>query len=152
MKWSGMTLTVIRTRDPLILGRTSWPHDHGSPQREDECNLFTNNILLIFSAMDNLTKYSCVIFAIVVVCYYNSLQCGFVFDDASAIKSNKDLRPHTSLVNLFFNDFWGTAMIKVSWWGNFIHEYCGRVNSFKFKYFNQVVTIISRGIPLSLPS
>jgi hypothetical protein len=47
------------------------------------------------------------------VCYYNSLQCGFVFDDISAIKDNRDLRPHMPLKNIFFNDFWGTAIHKV---------------------------------------
>ena len=47
------------------------------------------------------------------VCYYNSLKCGFVFDDISAIKDNKDLRPTTPLGNLFWNDFWGTPMVKV---------------------------------------
>lgn len=55
-------------------------------------------------------------------CYYNSLNCGFVFDDISAIKENKDLRPHTPWRNIFANDFWGTPMQKVSlnllggWW------------------------------------
>ncbi|CAG0879706.1 unnamed protein product [Darwinula stevensoni] len=44
--------------------------------------------------------------------YYNSLFCGFVFDDVSAIKDNKDLRPHTPLKNLIYNDFWGTPMQK----------------------------------------
>lgn len=48
------------------------------------------------------------------VCYYNSLNCGFVFDDISAIKENKDLRPHTPWRNIFANDFWGTPMQKVS--------------------------------------
>ena len=46
-------------------------------------------------------------------CYFNSLDCGFVFDDASAIKDNKDLRPATPISQLFFNDFWGTPMHKV---------------------------------------
>lgn len=45
--------------------------------------------------------------------YLNSLTCGFVFDDISAIKDNRDLRPHTPLKNVFFNDFWGTPMHKV---------------------------------------
>lgn len=45
--------------------------------------------------------------------YLNSLGCGFVFDDISAIKDNRDLRPHTPLKNVFFNDFWGTPMHKV---------------------------------------
>ncbi|KAH1026905.1 hypothetical protein HUJ05_000501 [Dendroctonus ponderosae] len=48
-----------------------------------------------------------------VACYYNSLHCDFVFDDISAIKENRDLRPHTPLKNLFFNDFWGTPMHKM---------------------------------------
>lgn len=45
--------------------------------------------------------------------YSNSLGCGFVFDDISAIKDNRDLRPHTPLRNVFYNDFWGTPMYKV---------------------------------------
>lgn len=49
-----------------------------------------------------------------VLCYYNSLHCGFVFDDISAIKENRDLRPHSPLRNIFLNDFWGTPMQKVS--------------------------------------
>ncbi|XP_014223794.1 transmembrane and TPR repeat-containing protein CG4050 [Trichogramma pretiosum] len=44
--------------------------------------------------------------------YLNSLGCGFVFDDISAIKENRDLRSHTPLKNVFFNDFWGTPMHK----------------------------------------
>ncbi|KAM6937583.1 protein O-mannosyl-transferase TMTC3 [Xenentodon cancila] len=47
---------------------------------------------------------------LVVGCYWNSLSCGFVFDDVSAILDNKDLRPSTPLFNLFLNDFWGTPM------------------------------------------
>ncbi|XP_061576896.1 protein O-mannosyl-transferase TMTC3 [Cololabis saira] len=47
---------------------------------------------------------------LVVGCYWNSLSCGFVFDDVSAILDNKDLRPSTPLSNLFLNDFWGTPM------------------------------------------
>lgn len=48
-----------------------------------------------------------------VMCYYNSINCGFVFDDISAIKENRDLRPHTPIKNIFLNDFWGTPMQKV---------------------------------------
>ncbi|XP_075945746.1 protein O-mannosyl-transferase TMTC3 isoform X2 [Anarhichas minor] len=47
---------------------------------------------------------------LVVGCYWNSLLCGFVFDDVSAILDNKDLRPSTPVRNLFLNDFWGTPM------------------------------------------
>lgn len=45
--------------------------------------------------------------------YFNSLGCGFVFDDVSAIRDNRDLRPSTSLAELFKNDFWGTPMNEV---------------------------------------
>ncbi|OQR69138.1 transmembrane and TPR repeat-containing protein [Tropilaelaps mercedesae] len=44
--------------------------------------------------------------------YLNALSCGFVFDDVSAIRDNKDLRAETPLYRLFLNDFWGTPMHK----------------------------------------
>ncbi|XP_046643729.1 protein O-mannosyl-transferase Tmtc3-like [Daphnia pulicaria] len=55
---------------------------------------------------------SVIVCAVAAAAYWNALQCGFVFDDISAIKDNKDLRPHTPVSNLFFNDFWGTLMTK----------------------------------------
>ncbi|XP_030632534.1 protein O-mannosyl-transferase TMTC3 [Chanos chanos] len=55
-------------------------------------------------------KEICLLVGLVAVCYWNSLSCGFVFDDVSAILDNKDLRPSTPLRNLFLNDFWGTPM------------------------------------------
>ncbi|KAJ8315684.1 hypothetical protein KUTeg_007834 [Tegillarca granosa] len=60
--------------------------------------------------MENFPLYSAILVAVVAVCYYNSLECGFCFDDMSAIIENKDLRPRTPLMNLFWNDFWGTPM------------------------------------------
>ncbi|XP_050391330.1 protein O-mannosyl-transferase TMTC3 isoform X1 [Patella vulgata] len=60
--------------------------------------------------MEMMSVYSAVLVALVSVCYYNSLECGFVFDDMSAIVENKDLRPHVPISNLFWNDFWGTPM------------------------------------------
>lgn len=53
------------------------------------------------------------VFAAAFLCYYNALYCGFVFDDMSAIRDNKDLRPSSPLSNIFFNDFWGTPIHKV---------------------------------------
>ena len=35
--------------------------------------------------------------------YLNCLGCGFVFDDVSAIKENKDLRPSSPITNGQFN-------------------------------------------------
>lgn len=56
--------------------------------------------------------YATVVFVTCLACYLNSLRCGFVFDDMSAVKDNKDLRPHTPITNLLWNDFWGTPMHK----------------------------------------
>uniref|UniRef100_A0A6G1S038 Transmembrane and tetratricopeptide repeat containing 3 n=1 Tax=Hypotaenidia okinawae TaxID=2861861 RepID=A0A6G1S038_9GRUI len=55
-------------------------------------------------------KEAAIIVVVVAACYWNSLFCGFVFDDVSAILDNKDLHPSTPLTNLFQNDFWGTPM------------------------------------------
>ncbi|XP_052833233.1 protein O-mannosyl-transferase TMTC3 isoform X2 [Octopus bimaculoides] len=60
----------------------------------------------------DFSRYSVILVVIIFVCYINSLQCGFVFDDLSAIIDNQDLRPHVPLSNLFWNDFWGTPMNK----------------------------------------
>lgn len=59
-------------------------------------------------------KETLLLTGLVVGCYWNSLSCGFVFDDVSAILDNKDLRPSTPLRNLFLNDFWGTPMAEAS--------------------------------------
>lgn len=47
-------------------------------------------------------------------CYYNSVQCGFVFDDNMAILTNEDLRSSTHVLDIFKNDFWGTGITSVS--------------------------------------
>ncbi|ESN89866.1 hypothetical protein HELRODRAFT_116733 [Helobdella robusta] len=56
--------------------------------------------------------YALIIICVLAACYHNSLKCGFVFDDVSAVRDNKDLRPSTPLINLLQNDFWGTPMDK----------------------------------------
>ncbi|CAN7948946.1 unnamed protein product [Ixodes pacificus] len=55
--------------------------------------------------------YLCVA-ALCWLCYSNAMSCGFVFDDASAVRDNRDLRPGTPLGQLFANDFWGTPIHK----------------------------------------
>ena len=57
--------------------------------------------------------YSSLVLTVALLVYCNALSCSFVFDDISAIKENRDLRPHTPVTNLFFHDFWGTPMQKV---------------------------------------
>ncbi|QQP55821.1 Uncharacterized protein FKW44_000275, partial [Caligus rogercresseyi] len=44
--------------------------------------------------------------------YSYSFSCGFVFDDITAVRDNRDLRGHVPLRNLLRNDFWGTPMLK----------------------------------------
>lgn len=58
-------------------------------------------------------KYFLVLFAISFFVYLNSLYCGFVFDDVSAVQNNADLRPSSPVVDLFKNDYWGTPMNQV---------------------------------------
>ncbi|CAG2231886.1 TMTC [Mytilus edulis] len=60
--------------------------------------------------MEKFNVYSAILCAVVAVCYHNALDCGFVFDDMSAIVENKDLKPRVPFINLFWNDFWGTPM------------------------------------------
>lgn len=50
--------------------------------------------------------------AVTMLAYYYACQCDLVFDDISAIRDNKDLRPASPLKNIFLNDFWGTSMRK----------------------------------------
>ncbi|XP_066925544.1 protein O-mannosyl-transferase TMTC1-like [Clytia hemisphaerica] len=45
------------------------------------------------------------------ICFYNSLENGFVHDDIFAIVNNKDILPNTSVWNIFYNDFWGRTLI-----------------------------------------
>lgn len=60
---------------------------------------------------NNLWQFIAIV-SVCTLCYYNSSSCGLVFDDISAVKDNKDLRPSTPLKNIFLNDFWGTPMRK----------------------------------------
>ncbi|KAG8513959.1 Protein O-mannosyl-transferase TMTC3, partial [Galemys pyrenaicus] len=66
--------------------------------------------VLVEKMADINLKEVTLIVGVVTACYWNSLFCGFVFDDVSAILDNKDLHPSTPLKTLFQNDFWGTPM------------------------------------------
>ncbi|XP_033888528.1 protein O-mannosyl-transferase TMTC1 [Acipenser ruthenus] len=50
------------------------------------------------------------LFSVCALCYSNSLQGEFVHDDVWAISNNPDVRPGSSMKNIFFNDFWGKRM------------------------------------------
>ncbi|KAF1372685.1 hypothetical protein PFLUV_G00268490 [Perca fluviatilis] len=51
-----------------------------------------------------------VLAALCVLCYGNSLHGELVHDDVWAIINNPDVRPGSSLRNIFSNDFWGKRM------------------------------------------
>lgn len=48
--------------------------------------------------------------ALCALCYGNSLHGELVHDDVWAIVNNPDVRPDSSLRNIFSNDFWGKRM------------------------------------------
>ena len=48
---------------------------------------------------------------VAILCYLNSLNGEFVHDDIYAIKRNQDVTGRKPLLELFYNDFWGTSMI-----------------------------------------
>uniref|UniRef100_G3NB05 Transmembrane O-mannosyltransferase targeting cadherins 4 n=1 Tax=Gasterosteus aculeatus aculeatus TaxID=481459 RepID=G3NB05_GASAC len=47
---------------------------------------------------------------VALLCFMNSYDGEFVFDDSEAIVNNKDLKPATPLNNIWSNDFWGTNL------------------------------------------
>nr|XP_019955548.1 PREDICTED: transmembrane and TPR repeat-containing protein 1 isoform X2 [Paralichthys olivaceus] len=51
-----------------------------------------------------------VLTALCVLCYCNTLRGELVHDDVWAIVNNPDVRPGSSLRNIFSNDFWGKMM------------------------------------------
>lgn len=65
-----------------------------------------------FPSTKNGNLSICILLIACSICYFNSLFCGFVFDDVSAIRDNKDILPATPFINIFLNDFWGIPMDK----------------------------------------
>lgn len=47
---------------------------------------------------------------VALLCFINSYDGEFVFDDSEAIVNNKDLKPATPLNNIWRNDFWGSNL------------------------------------------
>ncbi|XP_067670553.1 protein O-mannosyl-transferase TMTC4-like [Haliotis asinina] len=53
---------------------------------------------------------SVLVFCLAVLCFVNSYDGDFVFDDSEAIIGNKDLLPETPLQAVFAHDFWGRKL------------------------------------------
>jgi len=65
-----------------------------------------------FPSTKNANLSIFILLLVCTICYFNSILCGFVFDDVSAIKDNKDILPSTPIKNIFIDDFWGIPMNK----------------------------------------
>ncbi|XP_077339085.1 protein O-mannosyl-transferase TMTC4 isoform X2 [Lithobates pipiens] len=52
----------------------------------------------------------CLVGFVSFVCFVNSYNGNFVFDDSEAIINNKDLREDASISDLWLHDFWGTKL------------------------------------------
>ena len=50
---------------------------------------------------------SVIVFAAATLCFMNSYDADFVFDDSEAILDNKDLNWETPIADVFSHDFWG---------------------------------------------
>ncbi|MBN3316071.1 TMTC4 protein, partial [Atractosteus spatula] len=63
-------------------------------------------------ALPNLPPFQAriVVGLVAVICFANSYDGDFVFDDSEAIINNKDLKPETPLSNIWGNDFWGSNL------------------------------------------
>ncbi|XP_048247495.1 protein O-mannosyl-transferase TMTC4-like [Haliotis rufescens] len=53
---------------------------------------------------------SVLVFCLAVLCFANSHDAGFVYDDLRAIINNRDLIPETPLTAIFAHDFWGQEL------------------------------------------
>lgn len=53
--------------------------------------------------------FSLIIIAVLSLCFINSYNGKFVFDDSEAIVHNEDIQS-TPLIDIFKNDFWGTKL------------------------------------------
>jgi hypothetical protein len=58
----------------------------------------------------SFTQAACVVFAFAILCFVNSYNGDFVFDDGEAVTGNKDLTPEVPLLALFKHDFWGRKL------------------------------------------
>ncbi|XP_076358340.1 protein O-mannosyl-transferase Tmtc3-like isoform X1 [Tachypleus tridentatus] len=70
------------------------------------------NKYIAMSKQQQERLYLLAIAATALTLYSTSLGGSLVFDDVAAIQGNRDVRPSSSFLNLFFNDFWGTPLYK----------------------------------------
>ncbi|GFN94614.1 transmembrane and tpr repeat-containing protein 4 [Plakobranchus ocellatus] len=64
----------------------------------------------------SIVPASAFVFCVAVLCFVNSYDGEFVFDDTEAVETNQDLLPTTPISSLFYHDFWGKKL------GNHSHK------------------------------
>ena len=55
----------------------------------------------------SFTTSAAVVFIAAILCFANSYDADFVFDDSEAILNNNDLKSETPIGTVFTHDFWG---------------------------------------------
>lgn len=77
---------------------------------------FYSSSFHLYSLITQNTKHTTtlIIALIAFTCYVPSLRNDFVFDDLPAIVNNKDVRSNESIITIFYHDYWGTQINKVS--------------------------------------
>lgn len=81
---------------------------------DEEVERVAGDLLMHEWTLQTFLIQSVLLLVVCVNCYFNSVQCDFVFDDYLAIIGNEDLRPSTPVWQIFKNDFWGTEITSVS--------------------------------------
>ena len=91
----------------------AWVYRPGLPASLLSSVNFITNYTCFFSS---IVPASVAVFCAAVLCFVNSYDGEFVFDDTEAVENNQDLRPSEPLLNIFQHDFWGKKL------GNYSHK------------------------------
>ncbi|XP_031568879.1 protein O-mannosyl-transferase TMTC4-like [Actinia tenebrosa] len=87
-----------------------WNRPNGECKTDEGCiDLYSLDEHLTLPSLTNRTA-SILLSTVSIICYWNSCNGDFVFDDSEAIVGNKDLRPDTPFWKLFLHDFWGGTL------------------------------------------
>ncbi|GFR64242.1 transmembrane and TPR repeat-containing protein 4-like [Elysia marginata] len=93
----------------------TFSNSHRRNLRDTEYSLCDEKEKLRANDISKLTA-GVAVFGAAVLCFVNSYDGDFVFDDSEAIVNNNDLLPSTPLLSIFQHDFWGKKL------GNHSHK------------------------------
>ncbi|KAL4232912.1 Protein O-mannosyl-transferase tmtc2 [Mactra antiquata] len=89
------------------------------------------------------------------VLYLNTLDADFAYDDSRAVQTNPDLEPKTPLINIFYDDFWGTPLTHSGSHKSYrplcvltfrLNYYLGELNPFGYHLGNVILHALVTGI------